>query len=250
MLIQPTLDTLRSLKLPGMVQACQQQQEQPHLQQLTFDERLALIVEAERAYREAERLKRLLRNAHFRQTASVEDLDLRASRNLDKSLLATLATCEWIRQAHCFLLTGPSGVGKSWIAQALGMAACRQGLRVQYERTHRLLETLRLARSEGTYHKRLAHLARLDLLILDDFGLQTLQAQERHDLLEVIEDRYQLRGTIITSQLPPATWHAYLEEPTIADALLDRLFHRAYRIELKGTSLRKKGDDDLTKMKG
>lgn len=146
MLMQPTLDTLRSLKLPGMVQACQQQLEQPHLQQLAFEERLTLIVEAESAYREADRLKRLLRNAHFRQSASVEDLDLRASRNLDKSLLATLATCEWIRQAHCLLLTGPSGVGKSWIAQALGLVACRQGLRVQYERTHRLLETLRLAR--------------------------------------------------------------------------------------------------------
>lgn len=233
-----------------MAQACQQQQEQPHLQQLAFDERFALLVEAERAHREAHRLKRLLRTARFRQAASLEDLDLRASRGLDKALLAQLSSCEWIRQAHCLLLTGPSGVGKSWIAQALGFAACRQGLRAQYERTHRLLEHLRLARSEGTYHKRLAHLARLDLLILDDFGLQTLQTQERHDLLEVIEDRYQTRGTIITSQLPPTIWHAYLEEPTIADALLDRLLHRAYRIELNGVSLRKKAAEDLTKMNG
>lgn len=223
-----------------MAQAFQQQQEQPQLHQLPFEERFALLVEAERGHRETHRLKRLPRQAQFRQQACVEDLDFRASRGLEKSLLATLSACDWIRQAHHLLITGATGTGKSWIAQALGHTACRQGLSARYERTHRLLELLRLARSEGTYHKRLNQLARMDLLILDDFGLQPLQSQERHDLLEVMEDRYQKRATIITSQLPPRDWHQYLNEPTIADALLDRIFHRAYRLELKGTSLRKK----------
>jgi len=241
MLTQPTLNTLRTLKLAGMLQAFQQQSEQPQLHQLPFEERFALLVEAERALREQARYKRILRQAQFRQQASLEDIDWRAGRGLDKSLMATLATCDWIRQWHHLLLTGASGVGKSWIAQAFGHAACRQALSVRYERTHRLLELLRLARSEGTYHKRLAALARMDLLILDDFGLKPLSSQERHDLLEVIEDRHGQRATIITSQLPPDTWHSYLQEATIADALLDRIFHRAYRIELKGSSLRRKG---------
>jgi DNA replication protein DnaC len=241
MLIQPTLNTLRALKLTGMAQAFQQQAEQPKLHQLPFEERFALLVEAERMQRDQARLKRLLRHAQFRQQACLEDIDWRAGRNLDQSLFATLSTCDWIRQAHNLLLTGSSGVGKSWIAQAFGQTACRQGLSARYERTHRLLELFRLARSEGTYHKRLANLARLDLLILDDFGLKPLSSQERHDLLELIEDRHQQHATIITSQLPPDTWHDYFQEATVADAILDRIFHRAYRIELKGNSLRKKG---------
>lgn len=224
-----------------MLEAFQQQMEQPQLHDLPFEDRFALLVEAECSQREQARLKRLLRQAQFRQQSAPEDIDWRAGRGLDKSLMASLASCEWIRQAHNLLVTGSSGVGKSWIAQALGHGACRKGLSVRYERTHRLLDLLRLARSEGTYHKRLASLARFDLVILDDFGLKPMQSQERHDLLEIIEDRHQQRATIITSQLPPTTWHDYLQEPTVADAFLDRVFHRAYRVELKGNSLRKKG---------
>jgi DNA replication protein DnaC len=240
MLIQPTLELLRRMKLQGMAEALKLQAEQPQLHQLPFEDRLALLVDAERAHRDQSRIKRLLRQAQFRQQASLEDLDWRAGRGLDRSLMATLASCDWIRQALNLILTGPSGVGKSWIAEACGQAACRQGLSVRYERTHRMLETLRLAHADGTYSKRLAQLARTDLLILDDLGLKPLQAQERHDLLEVIEDRHGQHSTVITSQLPPDTWHQYLQEATIADAILDRIFHRAHRIELKGQSLRKR----------
>jgi DNA replication protein DnaC len=240
MLIQPTLELLRRMKLQGMADALKLQAEQPQLHQLSFEDRFALLVDAERAHRDGSRIKRLLRQAQFRQQASLEDLDWRAGRGLDRSLMATLASCDWIRQGLNLILTGPSGVGKSWLAEACGQAACRQGLSVRYERTHRMLETLRLAHADGTYSKRLAQLARTDLLILDDLGLKPLQAQERHDLLEVIEDRHGQRSTIITSQLPPDTWHQYLQEATIADAILDRIFHRAHRIELKGQSLRKR----------
>jgi DNA replication protein DnaC len=240
MLIQPTLELLRRMKLQGMAEALKLQAEQPQLHQLPFEDRLALLVDAERAHRDQSRIKRLLRQAQFRQQASLEDLDWRAGRGLDRSLMATLASCDWIRQALNLILTGPSGVGKSWIAEACGQAACRQGLSVRYERTHRMLETLRLAHADGTYSKRLAQLARTDLLILDDLGLKPLQAQERHDLLEVIEDRHGQHSTVITSQLPPDTWHQYLQEAMIADAILDRIFHRAHRIELKGQSLRKR----------
>jgi DNA replication protein DnaC len=228
------------MKLQGMAEALKLQAEQPQLHQLPFEDRLALLVDAERAHRDGSRIKRLLRQANFRQQASLEDLDFRAGRGLDRSLMAALASCDWIRQGLNLILTGPSGVGKSWIAEACGQAACRHGLSVRYERTHRLLETLRLAHADGTYSKRLAQLARTDLLILDDLGLKPLQAQERHDLLEVIEDRHGQRSTIITSQLPPDTWHQYLQEATIADAILDRILHRAHRIELTGQSLRKR----------
>jgi DNA replication protein DnaC len=239
-LIQPTLGLLRRMKLQGMADALQHQAEQPQLHQLSFEDRFALLVDAERAHRDQSRIKRLLRQAQFRQQASLEDINWRAGRGLDRSLMASLASCDWIRQALNLILTGSSGVGKSWIAEACGQAACRQGLSVRYERTHRFLEALRLAHADGTYSKRLAQLAKIDLLILDDLGLKPLQPQERHDLLEVIEDRHGRHATIITSQLPPDTWHQYLQEATIADAILDRIFHRAHRIELQGPSLRNK----------
>jgi DNA replication protein DnaC len=239
MLTQPTLSQLQRLKLSGMAQALEEQLRSPETHSLSFEERLALLVQSEVTWRENRRLTRLLRMARFKQQACVEDLDYRNRRGLDRSLMATLASCEWIRSHFNLHITGATGTGKSWIACAVGHQACRQGLSVRYERASRLLEDLRLSRGDGSLPRKLAALAKTDLLILDDFGLKPLGAAEKHDLLEVIEDRHGIRSTLITSQLPVARWHEYLAETTLADALLDRLLHQSYKIELKGESLRK-----------
>jgi DNA replication protein DnaC len=243
---QPTLNTLRSMKLAGMADAYAQQLEQPDIQRLSFDERLAMLVDRETIYRESRRQRRLLRLARLRQNACVEDIDYQHKRGLDRSIVASLITCDWIRSHHNLHITGATGTGKSWIACSFGNQACRQGLSVRYERTPRLLDGLRIARGDGSYHKKLTQLARIELLILDDFGLKPLQQSERHDLLELIEDRHGLRSTLITSQLPISAWHEYLNDPTVADALLDRLLNGAHRIELKGESMRKRSST-LTK---
>jgi DNA replication protein DnaC len=247
MLNQPTIDTLRSLKLTGMAEAYVRQLEQPETQRLSFDERLALLVDRERTYRESRRQRRLLQLARLRQSACVEDIDYQHKRGFERSFGAALGTCDWIRSRHNLHITGPTGTGKSWLACAFGHQACRQGLSVRYERTPRLLDALRIARGDGSYHRKLSLLARTDLLILDDFGLKPLQQSERHDLLELIEDRHGLRSTLITSQLPISAWHEYLNDPTVADALLDRLLQGAHRLELKGESMRKRSAS-LTKV--
>lgn len=239
MLNQPTLNRLRELRLLGMAEAFTQQLEQPEVQQLAFDERFALLVEREATHRQNRRLQRLLQAAQFRQPACVEEIDFQPQRGLERRLIAALSNCDWIRQRQNLLITGATGTGKSWLACAFGQAACRQGLSVKYERTHRLLEQLRIARGDGSYHKRLQQLAKLELLILDDFGLKPLQPAERHDLLELIEDRHGLHATLLTSQLPVSAFYEYLNEPTLADALLDRLLPSAHRLELKGDSLRR-----------
>lgn len=248
MLTQPTLTRLRALKLFGLADAFAQQLEQPPTQALAFEERLALLVEREITYRENRRLQSLLRAAKLRQSACVEDIDYRHPRGLDRALVGTLSNGDWIRARHNLHITGPTGTGKSWLACAFGHQACRQGLSVRYERTGRLLDQLRVARGDGSYPKLLRQLARVELLILDDFGLKPLTQSERHDLLEVIEDRHGVRSTLLTSQLPIRHWHEYLNEPTVADALLDRLLNGAHRLELSGDSLRKKSA--LTKVKG
>lgn len=240
MLKQPTLETLRALKLSGMAEAYARQLEQPDTQALSFDERLALLVDREQTYRESRRQRRLLQLARLRQSACVEDIDYRHPRGLERSLVAALSTCDWIRARQNLHITGPTGTGKSWLACAFGQQACRQGLSVRYERTPRLLDQLRIARGDGSYQRKLALLARTDLLILDDFGLKPLAAHERHDLLELIEDRHGLRSTVLTSQLPVSAWHAFLNDPTVADALLDPLTSGAHRLELKGESLRRR----------
>lgn len=240
MLNQPTINTLRSLKLTGMADAYTQQLEQPDVQRLSFDERLALLVDRETTHRESRRQRRLLQLARLRQSACVEDIDYQHKRGLERSVVASLIARDWIRSRHNLHITGPTGTGKSWLACSFGHQACRQGLSVRYERTPRLLDGLRIARGDGSFHRKLALLARTDLLILDDFGIKPLQQSERHDLLELIEDRHGLRSTLLTSQLPIGAWHEYLNDPTVADALLDRLLNGAHRLELKGESMRKK----------
>lgn len=240
MLTNHTLDTLRSLKLTGMADAFAEQREQSATHDLSFDERFALLVDREATYRENRRLTRLLQLARLKQPASIEDIDYKHKRGLERAQVAGLAACDWIRAHHNLHITGATGTGKSWIACAFGNQSCRYGLSVRYERVTRLCDDLRIARGDGSYGKRLIALAKTELLILDDFGLKPLGQSERHDLLEVIEDRHGNRSTLVTSQLPIASWHEYLGDPTVADALLDRLLSNANRIELKGESMRKK----------
>lgn len=238
MLHQHTLTTLKTLKLPGMAAAFEEQLIQPVTQSLSFTDRFGLIVDREASHRDNQRLGRLLRNARLKHNACVEDIDYRAGRGLDKSVMAGLISGEWIRQAQNLILTGATGCGKTWIACALGNQACRQGMSVLYARTSRLMEELKLAHADGSFRKRLAQMAKVDLMILDDWGLSTLTPSERQDLLELIDDRTR-KSTLITSQIPINAWHDVIGEPTLADAILDRIVHRAHTIEMTGDSMRK-----------
>ena len=240
MLLQQTIDRLHEMKLTGMAQALEEQRGIPDMQDLSFDDRLALLLERESTTRADRRLKRLLQLARLRLQASVEDVDFRVRRGLDKSVFLRLAGCDWIRQNQVVLIVGATGTGKTYLSCALGLAACRQGLRVRYMRLPRLFNDLGIARADGSYGKLLASLSRVDLLILDDWGLAPMADKERRDLLEIVEDRYGRRATLVTSQLPVEHWHELVGDPTFGDAILDRLLHQAHRITLKGTSMRKK----------
>lgn len=244
MLNQQTIQHLRALRLPGMADAFAQQLEQSQAQTLSFEERFALLVDYERTHRQNRSLQRLLKAAQFKQKACVEEINYQANRGLNRSQVQSLVNCDWIRAHQNLHITGKTGSGKSWLACAFGNAACRQGLSVRYERAFRLLDDLRIAHGDGSYRKVMQQLAKLDLLIIDDFGMKQLTPNERHDLLEVIEDRHGVHSTIITSQLPISSWHAYLNEATIADAILDRLLSDAYRLELSGEANRKRSKVD------
>jgi DNA replication protein DnaC len=246
MLNEETHNKLTSMKLYGLAAAFQGYLEQARgADELSFDERFGIFVDREWTDRQDRRLTNRLKGAKLREPACLEDVDYRHPRGLDRSVMQRLTTCQWVKNHEAVLLTGATGLGKTWLACALAHQACREGYTALYVRVPRLLHNLTLARADGSYVRELGRMARTDLLILDDWGLAPMGDQERHDMLEIIEDRNGLKATIVTSQVPVANWHDTIGDPTIADAILDRLVNRAHRIELKGPSLRKKrGNDD------
>lgn len=239
MLTHPTLDKLQTLRLTGMVKALSEQMQMPDIAELSFEERLGLLVDREMTERHDRRLKTRLRQAKLRLSAALEDIDYRHPRGLDRSLMRSLASCQWVRDRRNILITGPTGIGKTWLSCALGQAACRQGYTTLYLRLPRLLQELPIAKGDGRDPKLMASLARTDLLILDDWALAKLNDDHRRDLLEVLEDRHDRKSTLVTSQFPLEHWHEAIGNPTLADAILDRLVHNAYKIILKGESMRK-----------
>lgn len=226
-----------------MAVALEEQSIMPDIRSLAFEDRIALLVEREYAGREDRRLTRLLQLARLPLPAAAEDIEYRRPRGLDKSLMLRLTSCAWIEAHEAVLLSGATGTGKSYIACALAHSACRRGFTTRYQRFSRMLGELARARADGSYPKLLDKLARTQLLILDDFGLSPLTDTERRDLLEILEDRYGRRATLVTSQLPFEHWHAVVGDATFADAILDRLVHSAHRITLKGASMRRKQTD-------
>jgi DNA replication protein DnaC len=239
MLTEQTVERLRHLRLNAVADAYLAQQRDASVGSLSFDERFGMLVDAEQLAREQRALTRRLKEAKLRLSqACLEDLDY-SGRKLDRALMRQLATCRWVVEHHNLLITGATGVGKTFLACALGQQACRQGHRVIYRRLPRLFPELTLAHANGTYPIVLGRFARVDVLILDDWGLIGLKEAQRQDLLEILEDRDGTRSTIITSQLPTDRWHEYLGDPTVADAILDRVVHRAHRLTLSGPSRRK-----------
>ena len=240
MLDHPTHTQLRALKLDGMADAFEELQGQDGTADLTHAEWLGLLIDREAASRETKRFESRMRTARLRHVgAAPEDVDYKTGRGLDKPLFQQLLTGKWIRDKRNLMITGPCGVGKTWLACALAQAACRDGMTVLYKRTPRLFDELELAHGDGRFPRLFKALTKAQLLILDDWGPDRLNASQRRDLMEIVEDRYQAGSTIITSQLPVSTWHDVIGEPTFADAILDRLVHNAYRLELEGQSFRK-----------
>jgi DNA replication protein DnaC len=240
MLLHPTLEKLTTMRFSGMATALEEQMKMNGLEEMGFEERLGLLLDHEQAVRETRRMKTRLSRAKLRQDGSIEDIDFRHPRGLDKSLVLRLSGCQWIKDKNNLIITGSTGVGKSYLACAFAQKACREGFSALYLRMTKLFEDMSLAKGDGRYLKLLTSFAKADLLVLDDYGLMPLNQEQRHDFLEILEDRHNLKSTLVTSQLPIEHWHEQIGDPTLADAILDRLVHNAHKIKLNGDSMRKK----------
>ena len=241
MLLEPMMQKLLTMRLHGMVEALQVQEQDPAAQELSFLERLSLLVDQQWSWRQNQALARRLRVARLRGNACVEDIDYRTSRGLDKSVILTLTReSGWVKNHDNIFVLGPTGVGKTYLANALAQKACRDGYSALYTRAPALFRDLALARADGSFRNLLARLSRIDVLAIDDWAMAPLSEPERRDFWEICEDRYQTRSTILASQVPVSKWHEQIGDPTLADGILDRLVHNAHRIEMRGESMRKK----------
>jgi DNA replication protein DnaC len=240
MMTQQTIEKLRAMRLRGMAEAYLQQMENPDATALSFDERLALLVDQQATWRENKAMAQRLKTSKLDAEACAEDVNYRHARQLDAAQFRSLLNSQWVAQHHSVLLTGPTGIGKSWLAQALAHKACRDGHRVLYHRACKLFRELVQAQADGSLNRLLPVLTKVDVLVVDDFAMTPLLEQERRLFLEICDDRYRRRSTVLTSQIPVDKWHKQIGDPTIADSILDRLVHNAYRFELSGDSLRKK----------
>jgi DNA replication protein DnaC len=240
MLKEETYEKLILMRLRGMAAGLEELRDQRDNAKLSFDDRLGMIVDREWNERQDRSLRRRLKTAKLREQACMEDIDFHHPRHLDRSVMQSLMTCTWIRNHENIVITGATGLGKTWISCALANKACREGFSSIYTRVPRLLHQLALARADGSYVKQLIRLAKANVLILDDWGLSALSDEERRDMLEILEDRHGLKSTIVASQMPVSKWHDTIGDPTIADAIMDRLINSAHRIKLKGPSMRKK----------
>lgn len=239
-----TIEKLQRLKFKGMGKAFEEQLQMPQVKELSFEERFSFLVDRELTERENRKLTNRLRKAQLKETACIEDIDFKSSRGIEKSGILSLSDCEWVRRKQNIIISGSTGVGKTYLACALAQKACREGFSASYYRISRLFEELAISKGDGRYIKILEKIAKSDVLVLDDFGISVLDKNEREALLEIVEDRYKIRSTIIASQTPIEKWHEIIQDPTIADAILDRLVHNSHKIKMKGNSMRKEQNNE------